>query len=78
MRLLQQVNKKDKDYSDGIREEMTQVYQLLEALCPYYFKSLRLEDQPPEIQEHVRKLKEADAKRADWYNQWAAGYSNKE
>lgn len=78
MRLLQQINKKDKDYSDGIREEMTQVYQLLESLCPYYFKSLRLEDQSSEIQERVRKLKESDANRVDWYNQWAAGYSNKE
>ncbi len=57
---------------------MLQVYKHLEVLCPYYFKSLRLEDQSPEIQERVKKLRDADANRVDWYNQWAAGYSNKE
>tara|TARA_B100000035_G_scaffold315298_1_gene335036 strand:+ start:5407 stop:5634 length:228 start_codon:yes stop_codon:yes gene_type:complete len=75
---LQQVNKKDKDYSEAIRKEMVQVYEKLALLYPYYFESLRLEDQTPEIQERVRKLRKADADRQALYAQWAAGYSDKD
>tara|TARA_R110001592_G_scaffold43124_1_gene140088 strand:- start:165 stop:497 length:333 start_codon:yes stop_codon:yes gene_type:complete len=67
-RLLQQVNKPDKDYSSKIREEVLDVQLCLERLLPLYYENKHTRSDSDKAMLTVERLRKEDLNRQNFYN----------
>ena len=76
-RLLQQVNKPDKDYSDRIREEILDVQVRLEGIMPLYYTNKFTPPTPtPKLLRIIKRLRKEDKERATLYAELSEKFTN--